>query len=100
MENINLAEYMTREEVQEALGCSARGFWRALDRAGRDEVSITFLGRTLVRKKSLDALKQCYYPRGSDARSEMSKAWGARGGHAKAANAAAKARRAKRKSST
>lgn len=90
---INLGDYMTRQEVQKELGCSTMTFWRIVDRAGRDDVTVTVLGRVLVPKSKLAVLKKHFYPLGSDARAKISKKYGAMGGHTKAANARAAERK-------
>lgn len=93
-EKVDLNDYMTRQEVQEVLGCSPRAFWRMIDRAGRDKYSITVLGRTLVPKSAIDTLREYYYPMGSDARAKVAREYGAMGGNKKAANARAAKRKA------
>lgn len=98
MENLDLKKYMTVAEARDALGASQRAIWRVIDRVGRENCCITFLGRTLVRRDALDAMKAHFYPYYSEAHQAMVKAWGAEGGNAKARNAkrAKKARAAKR----
>jgi len=86
-EKVDLNDYLTRQEVQQLLGCSPRGFWRAVERAGKDKVSVMVLGRTLVPKSAVETIRQHYYPRGSESLSKMAKVWGAAGGNTKAANA-------------
>lgn len=86
MENIDLSKYMTIPEAREAIGASLRGIWRAISRAGRDKVTIRFLGRTLVRKDAIEALKANFYPYYSEAHQEMVKKWGASGGKQKRIN--------------
>lgn len=87
MESIDLKNYLTVNEAAEAMGASLSGFWRAIRRIGRDKVCIEFLSRTLVRKDRLHLLKENFYPYYSDAHQAKVKEWGAKGGHAKAANA-------------
>ena len=98
MENIDLKQYMTVTEARDALGAGQRAIWRVINRVGREKCCITFLGRTLIRRASLDDLKAHFYPYYSEAHQAMVKTWGAEGGNAKARNAkkAKKARAAKR----
>lgn len=94
MQKIDLEQYMTITEAREALGSGQRGIWRAIERAGRENVCFTFLGRTLVRKDKIDLLREHYYPYYSEAHQKMVKAWGAAGGHAKAKKTRAAAKKA------
>lgn len=94
MEPIDLSQYMTVAEARDAIGAAQRGIWRAIARAGRDKVTIKFLGRTLVRKDAINTLKKHFYPYYSEAHQEMVKKWGAKGGTQKGLNI--KARSAKR----
>lgn len=99
METIDLSLYMTVTEARDAIGCSQRAIWRVLDRAGRDEVSVKFLGRTLVLRSALPRLEAAYFPFGGENRERAVREWGHAGGTAKAANAAerAKKRRGRKK---
>ena len=87
IQTIDLSQYMTTREVQEALGCSPRAVWRAIERAGgREGICVKVLNRTLILKDKLDLLKAHYYPYYSDAHQANVKLWGAMGGHTRAAN--------------
>ncbi len=95
--SLNLDDYMTVQEAREAIGCSPRAIWRAIARAGRERVVVEILGRTLVKKASLDEIKAHYYPYYSEAHQAMVKEWGRRGGTQKGINAKKAARRTARK---
>lgn len=82
----DLGDYITMKEAALTIGCNYRAIQRAINRAGIDEVTITFLGRRLVRIDKLDVIKAHYYPYYSDAHQAMVKEWGRRGGSTKAAN--------------
>lgn len=86
MDQIDLSQYMTVTDARDAIGCSQRAIWRVLDRAGRDEVTTKFLGRTLVLRSALPKLAAAYYPFGSENRERAARQWGQAGGLAKAAN--------------
>ena len=81
-----MSQYMTVTEARDHLACSQRAIWRILDRAGRAEVTVRFLGRTLVRRDALPKLEAVYYPFGSENRAKGVREWGRAGGTAKAAN--------------
>lgn len=87
MKNLDLSKLMTIAEAREALGCGQRAIYRIIDRAGRENVVVELLGRTLVRKDALETLKAHYYPYYSEAHQAMVKEWGRRGGTQKAVNA-------------
>lgn len=97
MDAIDMSQYMTVTEARDAIGASQRAIWRVLDRAGRDEVTIRFLGRTLVRRDALPKLEAAFFPFGSENREKAVREWGHAGGTAKAANAAAAERAKKRR---
>ena len=82
----DLGDYIMIKEAALTIGCNYRAIQRAMSRAGIDDVSITFLGRRLVRIDKLDVIKAHYYPYYSDAHQAMVKEWGRRGGSTKAAN--------------
>lgn len=86
---IDLEKLMTVAEARDAIGCSPRAIWRAIQRAGRDGVVVEVLGRTMVRKDRLEVIRQHYYPYYSEAHQAQVKEWGRKGGSAKAANARA-----------
>lgn len=86
MDDIDMSQYMTVTEARDAIGASQRAIWRVLDRAGRDEVTIRFLGRTLVRRSALPKLEAAFFPFGSENRERAVRVWGKAGGTAKAAN--------------
>lgn len=83
---INLDDYLTIKQAQEAMGCSLRAVWRAIDRVGRDKITVSVLGRTLVPKGKLNLLKANYFPYYSPEHQSMVKIWGAQGGTKRAAN--------------
>lgn len=87
MKNVDLSKLMTIAEARAALGCGQRAIYRIIDRAGRKNVVVELLGRTLVRKDALETLKAHYYPYYSEAHQAMVKEWGRRGGTKKAVNA-------------
>lgn len=87
----NLDDYMTTADAMAALGCNHRTLYRALNRAGIDEVSISWLGRRLIRKDAMETIRQHYYPYYSEQHQAMVKKWGASGGARKAANRQARA---------
>lgn len=93
---IDPSKYLTVEEAAEAIGCNRRALYRAMDRVGRDEVSLDFLGRRLIFADKLAVLKEHYYPYYSDAHQSMVKEWGRRGGTQKKLNSVKKARARKR----
>lgn len=86
MDAIDISQYMTVTEARDAIGASQRAIWRVLDRAGREEVTIKFLGRTLVRRDALPKLEAAFFPFGSENRERAVREWGRAGGAAKAAN--------------
>lgn len=87
MATIDLNLYLTIEDAAKAVGCSRRALYRAIARIGREEVCVSVLGRSLVKKSAVAEIKKHYYPHTSAARKAMAKEWGAAGGRRKAANA-------------
>lgn len=87
MKNVDLSKLMTLAEARAALGCGQRAIYRIIERAGRENVVVELLGRTLVRKDALETLKAHYYPYYSEAHQAMVQEWGRRGGKQKAVNA-------------
>lgn len=85
---IETKDFLTVPEAMAAVGCSRRALYRALDRATEAGVSTTqeVLGRRLILRAAVPAIKAHYYPAGSDKRSKAAKVWGAAGGATKAAN--------------
>ena len=94
---IDPSKYLTVEEAMAAIGCSRRALYRAMDRVGRDEVSLDFLGRRLIFTDKLPLLQEHYYPYYSDAHQNMVKEWGRRGGTQKGINRKKAERKAKKK---
>lgn len=93
MDKIDLSLYLTIPEARDAIGASQRGIWRAISRAGRDKVTVKFLGRTLVKKSAIEELKSHFFPYYSEAHQSMVKKWGAKGGTQKRINAERAAKR-------
>jgi hypothetical protein len=92
---IDTDDYLTIEEVMEAIGCSQRSVYRAIDAAAADgiEVCAYIFGKRLVVRKMLDAVRARYFPFGSERRSVMAVEFGRQGGLTKAANAKRRPRR-------
>lgn len=90
---IETEDFISLAEARDILGASPRGFYRAIRRAGLEDVSIEVWGMRVVKKAMLPLIEENYFPTGSARRSEAAKGWGCAGG-------TEKARRAKRKSST
>lgn len=80
-------DYMTLGEAQKALGCSRRALYRAIERCGRENCTVTILGKTVVPRAKLEAIRQHYYPYYSEQHQAMVREWGRRGGAQKAINA-------------
>jgi hypothetical protein len=93
---IDTDDYLTVEEVMEAIGCSQRSVYRAIDAAAADgiQVTTTIFGKRLIVRKMLDAVRSRYFPFGSDRRHEMALECGRLGGLTKAANRRRRARKA------
>jgi hypothetical protein len=93
---IDTDDYLTFEEATEAVGCSPRSLYRAIDAAEGDGVQVTavLFGKRLVLRKMLDAIRARYFPFGSRRRSEMAVQCGQRGGLTKAANRRRRVRKA------
>jgi len=87
---IDTNDYVTMAEAREILEASPRGFYRAVRRAGVDEVTREFFGVRVVIKAKLPLIKENYYPLGSERRSAAAAEWGHAGGTTKARNRAAK----------
>lgn len=84
---IDLDKLATIDELAEALGCCKRTAWTAVDRAGRDEVTVRVLGRVLIKKSKVKLIEQHYYRPGSKRASLASKHYGKLGGTQKGINA-------------
>ena len=84
---IDLDKLATIDELAETLGCCKRTAWTAVDRAGRDEVTVRVLGRVLIKKSKVKLIEQHYYRPGSKRASLAAKHFGHLGGSQKAANA-------------
>jgi hypothetical protein len=100
MTSIDLSKYMTVDEAMAAIGCARRSLYRAMDRAGVENVSAEVLGRRLILRNKLEVLRASYFPYYSEQHQKMVKVWGAAGGKQKKLNedaAAARGRRAGRK---
>lgn len=85
---IDLSRYMTIEEAMAEIGCARRSLYRAMDRAGMENVSEEILGRRLILRSKLEAIRQRWYPYYSEQHQSMVKLWGAAGGRQKKLNAA------------
>lgn len=96
---IDLAKYMTVEEAMAAIGCARRSLYRAMERAGVENVSEEVLGRRLILRDKIEVIRQRWYPYYSEQHQRMVKIWGAAGGKQKKINERAEAsgRRAGRK---
>lgn len=84
---IDPADYLTLTEAQAAIGCSRRGLARAIERCGRENCTVKILGKTVVPRAKLEAIRQHYYPYYSEQHQAMVREWGRRGGAQKAINA-------------
>jgi len=87
---IDTNDYITMAEAREILDASPRGFYRAVRRAGLDDVTREFFGVRVVLKSKLPLIKENYFPMGSPQRSVAAAEWGHVGGTTKARNRAAK----------
>ena len=96
---IDLTRYMTVEEAMAAIGCARRSLYRAMERAGMENVSEEVLGRRLILRDKIEVIRQRWYPYYSEQHQKMVKIWGAAGGKQKKLNeqSAARGRRAGRK---
>ena len=92
---IETNDYMTVPEAMAAVDCSRRSLYRAMQRAVEAGATVyaTVLGRRVILRSALPAIKANYFPFGSDERSAMAKVWGATGGATKAANRLKQSRR-------
>lgn len=84
---IETNDYLTIGEAAEAIGASPRGISRAINRAGRDEVTAVFWGHMVVKRSMLSEIKKHYFQRGTKRASIAAKHFGHLGGSQKAANA-------------
>lgn len=85
---INVEDYLTIDQVAEAIGGNKRSAYRALNRAaeaGEDVIEVIF-GKRLVRRSNIEVVKRFYFPYYSDAHQAMVKVWGAKGGKQKKIN--------------
>lgn len=96
---IDLAKYMTIDEAMAEIGCARRSLYRAMERAGIENVSEEVLGRRLILRSKIEVIRQRWYPYYSEQHQKMVKIWGAAGGKQKKLNEQAEAsgRRAGRK---
>jgi hypothetical protein len=84
---MNTDNLLTPDEAIAEIGCSKQTFWRALKRAGRDEIVVYLFNKMLIRKDRLNRIRQHYYQHGSEAAHRVAVESGRAGGTQKGVNA-------------
>jgi hypothetical protein len=79
-------DYLTIDQASKEVGCTRRTLYRIIDKFAPGEVVTPAFGRQLIHISKLPALREHYFPFGSERRSAAAKIWGKGGGTQKKIN--------------
>jgi len=79
-------DYLTIDQASTEVGCTRRTLYRIIGRFRPGEIVTPAFGRQLIHISKVPALKNEYFPFGSERRSAAAKVWGKGGGTRKRIN--------------